>query len=95
MCPSAPGSGQACDRQVTDHEIVSIAPAGLRPSQAAQYIGVGVTFLQGLPIVPVRVRGNGPKGKPIVIYLRRDLDSWLEAQAATREPTLGVPQKAS
>lgn len=72
-----------------------IAPAGLRPSAAAQYIGVGVTFLQSLPIAPVRVRGNGPKGKPVVIYLRRDLDAWLETQAAQRDPTIRTTHKAS
>jgi hypothetical protein len=80
---------------MTTAEVVSIAPAGLRPSQAAAYIGVGVTFLQSLPITPVRVRGNGPKGKPIVIYLRRDLDAWLEVEAARRERNIGVPQQAS
>jgi hypothetical protein len=41
---------------------VSIAPTGLRPTQAAQYLGVGVTFLASLLSVPLRVRGNG-KGK--------------------------------
>jgi hypothetical protein len=80
---------------MTDREVVSIAPAALRPSQAAQYIGVGVTFLQTLPITPVRVRGNGPKGKPVVIYLRRDLDAWLEMQAAQRDPPIRTTHKAS
>jgi hypothetical protein len=79
-----------------DREVVTIAPAGLRPTQAARYIGVGVTFLLGLPITPLRVRGNGPKGKPVVIYLVRDLDAWLEEQAARRDPTIRTnSQKAS
>jgi hypothetical protein len=41
---------------------VSIAPTGLRPTQAAQYLRVGVTFLASLLSGPLRVRGNG-KGK--------------------------------
>jgi hypothetical protein len=65
--------------------VVAIPPAGLRPQQAALYLGVGETFLRGLPITPIRYRGNGRKGKPVVIYLRRDLDAWLEEQAARRE----------
>lgn len=69
-------------------EVVTMAPAGLRPHQAARYLGVGVTFLQGLPIRPLRVRGNGPKGKPVVIYLRRDLDAWLDEEAARRDPPI-------
>jgi hypothetical protein len=81
---------------MTDRLVVSIPPAGLRPAEAAHYLGVGVTFLQGLPITPLRVRGNGPKGKPLVIYLRRDLDAWLEAEAAKREPGIKTrTQKAS
>jgi len=81
---------------MTDHAIVTIAPAGLRPNQAARYLGVGVTFLQSLPITPVRVRGNGPKGKPVVIYLVRDLDGWLEEQATKREGDFSTTsQKAS
>lgn len=79
----------------TAQSLVALAPAGLRPPQAAAYIGVGVTFLQGLPITPVRVRGNGPKGKAVVIYLRRDLDAWLEAQAAQRDPAIRTTHKAS
>jgi hypothetical protein len=81
---------------MAERPVVAITPAGLRPSQAALYLGVGVTFLQGLPIVPVRVRGNGPKGKPVVIYLVRDLDAWLDAQAAQRETEIRTTsQKAS
>ena len=83
------------DQPVKDLEVVTIAPAGLRPNQAAQYLGIGVTFLQSLP-TPLRVRGNGPKGKPVVIYLVRDLDAWLEEQAARRDPEIGSrSQKAS
>ena len=73
----------------------TIAPAGLRPAAAARYLAVGLTFLQSLPIVPVRVRGNGPKGKPVVIYLVRDLDAWLDEQAAKRDPTIRTTHKAS
>lgn len=79
-----------------EREVVTITPAGLRPHQAARYLGVGVTFLQGLPIAPLRVRGNGLKGKPVVIYLRRDLDAWLDEQAARREPSIRTTsQRAS
>jgi len=81
---------------VANEPIVTIAPAGLRPQRAAQYLGVGLTFLQSLPITPLRVRGNGPKGKPVVIYLVRDLDAWLEQQAAQREIHIRTTsQKAS
>jgi hypothetical protein len=62
---------------------------------AARYIGVGLTFLQSLPITPLRVRGNGPKGKPVVIYLVRDLDAWLDGQAARRDPTIRTTHNAS
>jgi hypothetical protein len=72
----------------TPEPIVTLPPAGLRPSQAAQYLGVGVTFLASLPITPIRVRGNGRGKRPVVIYLRRDLDAWLDAEAAQREPAL-------
>jgi hypothetical protein len=75
---------------VIEREVVSIAPAGLRPSMAARYVGVGLTFLQSLPITPLRVRGNGPKGKPVVIYLVRDLNAWLDEQATQREPTIRI-----
>ena len=75
--------------------VVTIAPAGLRPAAAARYLGIGLTFLHGLPIVPLRVRGNGPAGKPVVIYLVRDLDAWLEEQAARRDPTIHTTSKAS
>jgi hypothetical protein len=80
---------------VTDQPVVAIAPAGLRPAQAAQYLGVGITFLASLPIIPLRVRGNGNGRRPVVIYLRRDLDAWLEEQAARREPTIRTTHKAS
>jgi hypothetical protein len=80
---------------MSDPVVVTIAPAGLRPNQAARYLGMGLTFLSGLPITPIRVRGNGPKGKPVVIYLRRDLDAWLEEQAARREPSICTTQRAS
>ncbi len=80
---------------MSNGEVVAITPAGLRPSQAAQYIGVGLTFLQSLPITPVRVRGNGPKGKPVVIYLVRDLNAWLDEHAARRDPTIRTTHKAS
>lgn len=80
---------------MTDREVVTIAPAGLRPSAAAQYIGVGVTFLASLPITPLRVRGNGTGKRPVVIYLVRDLDAWLEEQAAKRDPTIRTTHKAS
>jgi hypothetical protein len=77
-------------------EVVTTAPAGLRPAQAARYLGVGVTFLSGLPITPLRVRGNGSKGKPVVIYRKRDLDAWLDEQATHREPSIRTTaQKAS
>lgn len=75
--------------------LIHVAPAGLRPVQAAQYLGVGVTFLQSLPIDPIRVRGNGTGKRPVVIYLRRDLDAWLEAQAAQRDPFIRTTSKAS
>ena len=78
-----------------EREVVTITPAGLRPNQAARYLGIGLTFLQSLPITPLRVRGNGPKGKPVVIYLRRDLDAWLEEQAAYRDPDIRTTSKAS
>lgn len=68
--------------------VVTVAPAGLRPAHAARYIGVSLTFLRSLPVTPLRVRGNGPRGKPLVIYLRSDLDRWLDAQAAQRDPPL-------
>ena len=42
--------------------VVTVAPAGLRPAHAARYIGVSLTFLRSLPIKPLRVRGNGPRG---------------------------------
>jgi hypothetical protein len=77
------------------NEVVGIAPAGLRPAQAALYLGLGLTFLQSLPIAPIRVRGNGTGKRPVVIYLRRDLDAWLEAQAAQRDPTIRTTPKAS
>ena len=66
--------------------LIHVAPAGLRPVQAAQYLGVGVTFSPVSSSDPIRVRGNGTGKRPVVIYLRRDLDAWLEAQAAQRDP---------
>jgi hypothetical protein len=68
--------------------MIALVPAGLRPAAAAQYLGVGGTFLASLPIAPVRIRGNGTGRRPIVIYLRRDLDAWLEQQAARRDPEI-------
>ena len=78
-----------------DREVVTLTPAGLRPNQAARYIGVGLTFLQSLPIIPVRVRGNGTGKRPVVIYLVRDLDAWLDEQAAHRDPIIRTTHKAS
>ncbi len=78
-----------------EREVVTITPAGLRPNQAARYLGIGLTFLQSLPITPIRVRGNGPKGKPVVLYLRRELDAWLEDQAARRDADIRFISKAS
>lgn len=49
---------------------------------------MGVTFLAGLPITPIRVCGTGTGKRPVVIYLRRDLDAWLDAQAAQRDPAI-------
>jgi hypothetical protein len=75
--------------------VMTVAPAGLRPAQAAQYLGVGLTFLASLPIVPVRIRGNGTGKRPVVIYLKADLDGWLAEQAAQREPTIRTTHRAS
>ena len=74
---------------------VAVTPAGLRPAEAARYLGVGLTFLSSLPITPIRVRGNGSGKRPVVIYLRRDLDAWLEQQAAEREPAIRTTHRAS
>lgn len=68
--------------------IVAVRPRGLRPRNAARYLGVSLTFLQGLPITPVRIRGTGPKGKAIVLYLLEELDGWLDQEAAHREPEI-------
>lgn len=81
---------------VTSREVLPIQPRGLRPAAAAHYLGVGITFLQSLPIRPVRLRGNGPMGKPVVIYLREDLDALLDEQASRRDPAIRTTaQKAS
>ena len=75
---------------------IALVPAGLRPAAAAQYLGVGVTFLASLPITPVRIRGNGTGRRPVVIYLRRDLDAWLEQEADRRDPEIRTTEhKAS
>ncbi len=68
--------------------IVQIAPAALRPKAAALYLGVGVEFLQSLPIQPVRVRGNGRRGKVMLLYVVSELDAWLATEAQSREPQM-------
>jgi hypothetical protein len=80
---------------MTDPVVVAIPPAALRPKAAARYLGMGETTLRILPIPPLRICPTGCK-KPIVLYLRRDLDAWLEDQAALREPTIRTTsQRAS
>lgn len=73
-----------------------LPPAGLRPKAAAAYVGVSPAFLRGLPITPIRVPGSGPKRKPILIYLRSELDAWLAQEASRRDPELrSSSQRAS
>jgi hypothetical protein len=79
---------------VTEPGVIgSLPPAALRPKDAARYLGLGVTFLGSLPIRPIRVRGTGKTGKAVILYLVRDLDAWLEGQAARRDPD--IHQQAS
>jgi hypothetical protein len=67
--------------------VVAIPPAALRPKEAARYVGVSETTLRGLPVLPIRIFPTGGK-KPIVLYLRSDLDAYLTAQAAKRDPSI-------
>jgi hypothetical protein len=62
---------------------VDIPPAAFRPKDAARYLGVSETTLRYLPITPLRLFVTGHR-KPIVLYLRTDLDQWLAAEARKR-----------
>jgi hypothetical protein len=63
--------------------VAALPPGALRPKDAARYLGVSMTTLRHLPIPSRRVFVTGQR-KPIVLYLREDLDAWLEA--LRREP---------
>jgi hypothetical protein len=64
--------------------VAPIPPAALAPKDAAAYLSVGITFLRGLPITPLRIQGTGKGRREKLLYLVRDLDAWLEAEAARR-----------
>ena len=69
-------------------DIAPLHPAALRQRAAAQYLGVSVEFLQGLPIQPLRIPGHGRRGKVVLLYLVRELDAWLAGEALGREPQI-------
>jgi hypothetical protein len=71
--------------------VVAVSPAALRPKEAARYLGLSETTLRALPIAPVRTFPTGAR-KPIVLYLRTDLDAWLAAEAARRNPSASHPK---
>jgi hypothetical protein len=58
---------------------VAQLPAKMRPSEAADYLRVGKSFLAKL-----RCYGGGPRfakvGPRFVIYDKADLDSWLASR---------------
>lgn len=66
----------------------NIEPRALSEKQAACYIGMSVSFLQKDRMDGVlRSRTAGPKWARIgkrIIYLRNDLDVWLEAHYVDR-----------
>lgn len=78
------GTGRQSDHDV----VVAVRPAALRQRAAALYLGVSIEFLLTLPIQPLRIRGNGRKGKPVLLYLISELDAWLAHEAADREPQI-------
>jgi predicted DNA-binding transcriptional regulator AlpA len=51
----------------------------LRQPEAAEYLGVSTRYLRYRSDIPVvLLPGHGEKGRPLLRYRRRDLDTWIE-----------------
>jgi len=58
-----------------------LPPIGLNSSDSARYVGISEAMMRKM-----RSDGSGPKFRKIgrkVIYLRRDLQQWLESKAVS------------
>lgn len=79
--PDAGGFGEALPEEMTQRE-------------AARLLRVSVSFLRASSCPKCLLPGNGPRGRPLVRYLRSEVLAWGSARALRPEIRVS-PRKAS